>query len=156
MTTYQTPLIVGIFQAENPARQAVDTLRTLGLRYDQVGVAINSSSHATSDLQSDLEKLGMPEEQASYYNNAYKSGKIVVSIRPDGREQEVSEILQSNGAYSFEQDTPAAAESNQPGNVEEPVTDATAEPTNSTVADEQPVQEEANSATATADSADHN
>ncbi|GCE26857.1 hypothetical protein KDA_23410 [Dictyobacter alpinus] len=102
MTTYQTTLVVGIFENEIQAKNAVDTLRTAGLHYDQVGVAMSSSTNATPDLQADLIKLGIPEEQAKYYDNAYWSGKIVVSVRPDGQENETSDILSSNGAQSYE------------------------------------------------------
>lgn len=108
MTTYQTPLVIGIFQDEIQAKNAVDTLRNAGFRYDQVGVAMSTSTNATSDLQADLVNLGISEEQAHYYDEAYKSGKIVVSIRPDGRESEVQGILASNGAYTYEQREAAA------------------------------------------------
>ena len=103
MTTFQNPIVIGIFQDEIKAKSAVDTLRNAGFRYDQVGVAIQSSQNATPDLQSDLEKLGVPQEQASYYDDEYKSGHIVVSIRPDGRDSEAKNILDQNGAYDFQQ-----------------------------------------------------
>ncbi|GCE19225.1 hypothetical protein [Dictyobacter kobayashii] len=101
MTTYQTPLVIGIFQDEVQAKNAVDALRNAGFRYDQVGVAIHSSNNATPDLQADLVNLGVSEEQASFYDEAYKAGKIVVSIRHDGREDEVQDILTNNGAYDY-------------------------------------------------------
>lgn len=102
MTTYKTPIAIGIFQEEIRAKEAVDALRTAGFRYDQVGVAIQSSQHATSDLEGDLVNLGVPQEQANYYDSEYQTGHIVVSIRPDGREEEAQDILSSNGAYNYE------------------------------------------------------
>ena len=102
MTTYQSPLVVGIFQDELQAKSAVDTLRSAGFRYDQVGVAISSSNNATRDLQADLMSLGVSQEQASYYDSEYKSGHIVVSVRPDGRDPEVLDIMHGNGAYNYE------------------------------------------------------
>ena len=114
MTTYQTPIVIGIFQEEVRAKEAVDTLRTAGFRYDQVGVAIQSSQHATSDLEGDLVNLGVPQEQANYYDSEYQAGRIVVSIRPDGRENEAQDILSSNGAYNYEdQDTASPTEETQ-------------------------------------------
>ncbi|GLV58465.1 hypothetical protein KDH_52960 [Dictyobacter sp. S3.2.2.5] len=106
MTTYQTPLVIGIFQDEVQAKSAVDALKSAEFRYDQVGVAMNSSENATSNLQTDLVNLGVPEEQAHYYDEEYKSGKIVVSIRPDGRDSEVQDILTRSGAYNYEQREP--------------------------------------------------
>jgi hypothetical protein len=101
LTTYETPIVIGIFQDEVHAKDAVDALRGAGFRYDQVGVAIQSSQNATPDLQGDLANLGVPQEQAHYYADAYQSGNIVVSIRPDGRETEAQTILQGNGAYNY-------------------------------------------------------
>ncbi|HTI13054.1 MAG TPA: hypothetical protein VL461_00590 [Dictyobacter sp.] len=101
MTTYQTPLVVGVFNDEDHAKSAVETLRGAGFRYDQLGVAIQGSSNATPDLSVDLMNLGVPQEQAHYYDKEYKSGNIVVSVRPDGRDGEVQDILQGNGAYDF-------------------------------------------------------
>ncbi|GCE05211.1 hypothetical protein [Dictyobacter aurantiacus] len=106
MTTYQTPLVIGIFQDEIQAKNAVDALKSADFRYDQVGVAMSSSMNATSNLQADLVNLGVPEEQAHYYDEEYKSGKIVVSIRPDGRDSEVQDILTRSGAYNYEQREP--------------------------------------------------
>jgi hypothetical protein len=116
MATYQTSIIVGIFQDELQAKRAVDALRNSDFRYDQIGVAISSSSNATPDLQADLIKLGVPSEQASYYDSAYKSGKIVVSIRPDGRDDEVKNILRSNGASNYEDRSASNPSSEQVAN----------------------------------------
>ena len=127
MTTYQTPIVIGIFQDELKAKGAVDGLRDAGFHYDQVGVAITGSNNATPNLAADLMNLGVPQEQANYYDSEYKSGHIVISVRPDGRENEVKEILQNNGAYNHSADhnrssefkpaddgvTPPATENNQ-------------------------------------------
>ncbi len=104
MTTYRTPLVIGVLQDEIKAKNVIDALRDSGFRYDQVGVAINSSGNTTVDLHSDLVNLGVPREQARYYDNEYKQGHIVISIRPDGRDEEVRNILHLNGAYNY--DTP--------------------------------------------------
>lgn len=114
MAIYQAPIVIGIFQIEIQAKHAVDAIRSAGFRYDQVGVAISSSSNATPDLQADLTNLGVSQEKASYYDNAYKSGNVVVSIRPDGREDEIKNILFSHGAYSYENRTGANPATEQP------------------------------------------
>jgi hypothetical protein len=118
MTTYRTSIVAGVFQDEAQARHAVDQLRSAGFAYDQVGVARHNGAMATQSLRDDLLKLGVPEEQANYYDNEYRSGRIVVSVRPDGREAEVENILRSNGAYDFNASNNPAAQStnyNQPG-----------------------------------------
>jgi hypothetical protein len=127
MTIDQAPIVVGIFHNEIQAKHAVDAIRSAGFRYDQVGVAISSSSNATSDLQADLLNLGVPHEQASYYDNAYQAGGVVVSIRPDGRENEVQGILLSNGASNYEKRPDAAPpteqQQDQPGTSQTVATD---------------------------------
>src|SRR5689334_2422586 len=120
MTTFQTPIVAGVFQDEDPARNAVNALRNAGFGYDQVGVAMQGGA-TTPDLKHDLMNLGVPEERASYYEHEFKSGHIVVSVRPDGRDDEAKNILQGNGAYDF--NTPKtegdrlAPYSEQPGNM---------------------------------------
>lgn len=115
MTTYQNSIVVGIFQDEIQAKNAVDTLRNAGFQYDQVGVAIQGSQNATANLRTDLENLGVPQDRADYYDKEYQSGHIVISVRPDGRESEVQDILKQVGAYDFpaeqDQDAQSAAAS---------------------------------------------
>jgi hypothetical protein len=45
--------------------------------------------------------LGIPEEEATYYEEEFKAGRTVVSVRADGRYNEATEILQRNGAYDY-------------------------------------------------------
>lgn len=108
MTTYQIPLVVGVFEEEQPARSAVDALRNAGFRYDQVGVAIRNEEQPLHNLRDDLITLGVDQEQANHYDDAYKSGEIVVSVRPDGRNTEAQHILSDNGATdcAISNDTP--------------------------------------------------
>ncbi len=99
----QTPLVVGVFQDERQAKNAIDQLRAAGFGYDQVGVAMREGGAVTKNLLDDLTKLGVPQDRASYYDNEFRSGRTVVSVRPDGRDQEVMSILRNNGAYDYNQ-----------------------------------------------------
>jgi hypothetical protein len=45
--------------------------------------------------------LGLPEEEAAYYEEEFKAGKTVISVRADKRYHEAIEILQHNGAYDY-------------------------------------------------------
>ena len=119
MTTFQTPIVAGVFEDENPARNAVNALRNAGFGYDQVGVAMQGGA-TTPDLKHDLMNLGVPEDHASYYEHEFKTGHIVVSIRPDGRDDEAKNILHGNGAYDF--NTPKT-ESDRPAPSSEPPVD---------------------------------
>lgn len=101
MTTFQSPLVIGIFENEVQARNAVDMLRNAQFAHDQIGVAMRDGGVVPQNYVGDLMNLGVPQEQASYYNEEYKAGHIVVSVRPDGREDEVKNILSNNGAYDY-------------------------------------------------------
>ncbi len=96
----QTSIIAGVFENERDARRALDALRQAGFGYDQVGVATQGQNNV--NLLSDLTSLGVSQDFASYYDQQYKSGRTVVSVRPDGRDEEAHNILHQYGAYDYE------------------------------------------------------
>ena len=126
MTTFQTPIVAGVFEDEAPARNAVNALRNAGFGYDQVGVAMQGGA-ATPDLERDLVNLGVPADRAHYYEKEFESGHIVVSVRPDGRDEEASNILRGNGAYDYGTSSTESAKS-----------PTSAEPSADTAPDESP------------------
>ena len=99
----QTSIVGGVFQNESDARRALDALKQAGFGYDQVGVATQGQKNV--NLQRDLTDLGVANDFASYYDQQYKSGNTVVSVRPDGRDQEAHDILHHYGAYDYEHQT---------------------------------------------------
>jgi hypothetical protein len=102
MTTYQMSIVAGVFQNEAQVKEAVNGLRDANFRYDQIGVAMANTLTSTSDLRGDLLKLGVPQERADYYDGEYSAGHVVVSVRPDGRDDEAMNILRSQGADNCE------------------------------------------------------
>jgi uncharacterized protein (TIGR02271 family) len=46
--------------------------------------------------------MGVPEEEARYYDQEFQSGRTVVTVKADGRYQDAYDILQRAGAYDFE------------------------------------------------------
>lgn len=102
MATQPTSIIAGVFAQESQARAAINELKAAGFGYDQVGVATHEGGAATQNLMNDLLGLGVPQERASYYDNEFRSGRTIVSVRPDGRDNEVANILQRNGAYDYD------------------------------------------------------
>lgn len=46
-----------------------------------------------------LTGLGIPEEEARYYQSEFETGRTIVTVRAPGRYQEALAILQNNGAY---------------------------------------------------------
>ena len=96
-------IIAGVFEQQAQARRALDALKQAGFGYDQVGVAVPGKQGI--DLKSDLLGLDVPREQANYYARELKAGRTVVSVRPDGQEQQVHDLLHRYGAYDYEHQT---------------------------------------------------
>jgi uncharacterized protein (TIGR02271 family) len=57
---------------------------------------------AAGGLAGALIGLGVPEEEAEYYETEFKSGRTIVTVKADGRYDEAYAILQRNGAFDFE------------------------------------------------------
>ena len=47
-----------------------------------------------------LMNLGVPEEEARYYEGEFSSGRTIVMVKADGRQQEATTILHRNGGYN--------------------------------------------------------
>lgn len=57
---------------------------------------------AAGGLVGALIGLGIPEEEAEYYEEEFRSGRILVTVRANGREEEAREILLSHGAVGVD------------------------------------------------------
>ena len=101
MSTYQNPIVVGVFQNESDAKRAIDDLRNAGFAKDQLGFALREGGAVTTNLLNDLTTLGVPQDRANYYDQQYKAGRAVVSVRADGREQDAGAILSNYGAIGY-------------------------------------------------------
>lgn len=98
MSTYQKPLVIGVFTSAADAQGAIEDLRGAGFDKSQIGLASQEIGNVTSNLVNELANLGVDREQANFYDNAYKQGRPVVSVRTDGRDQDaVNIIAQHNG-----------------------------------------------------------
>lgn len=54
---------------------------------------------AAAGLGGTLVGLGIPKEEAEYYESELKSGRIILTVRPDGRNSEAMAILRRFGGY---------------------------------------------------------
>ncbi len=54
---------------------------------------------ATGTLLGALVKLGVPEEDAQYYEGEFQSGRTIVTVRANGKQAEAENILRRYGAY---------------------------------------------------------
>lgn len=101
MAMNMNPIVAGIFQQESQARSALQALRAAGFRPDQIGYATQAQGQSVN-LLNDLQNLGLGRESASYYDQEFRAGRPVVSVRADGREQEAHDILHQYGGYDYE------------------------------------------------------
>src|ERR1700736_5358309 len=93
MSTYQKPLVIGVFTSTADARGAIEDLRGAGFEKNQIGLASQEVGNVTSNLVNELANLGVDREQANFYDNEYKQGRPVVSVRTDGRDQDAVNII---------------------------------------------------------------
>lgn len=61
-------------------------------------LASAATGAAAGGLAGAMIGMGIPEEEATYYESEFKAGRTVVSVRPEGRAAEAWEILQRFGA----------------------------------------------------------
>ena len=57
---------------------------------------------AAGGLLGALAGMGVPEEEARYYDTEFQAGRTVVTVQADGRMDEARSIMQRAGAYDFE------------------------------------------------------
>jgi hypothetical protein len=157
--------IVGVFENTHDAQQAVQELRQVGFRDDQIGVMARDPERLAADVESEggthagegalagvatgaglgalwgfaivagflpaigpaiaggllgtvissalagaaaaglagaLIGLGVPEEEAAYYEGEFKSGRTIVTVKADTRNEEAAAILRRFGAYDVD------------------------------------------------------
>ncbi len=99
MATNHSPLLVAVFPRESEAKAALNSLKDAGFDDDQIGIAYREHGLTAPELATQLMDLGVPQARAEYYENELKAGHIVLSVVPEGREQEALQIFRSNGGY---------------------------------------------------------
>ena len=98
MTTNARAMVVGIFTDDAQAQQAMDALQQAGFKNSQIRYSVRKGGAGITDS---LEDLGLPEEEASFYNSEFEAGRTVVTINTNDRQQDAYDILSRYGAYDF-------------------------------------------------------
>ena len=112
MTTRQQ-MVVAVFDERAQAEQAVNALQNAGINPEQIRFAGQGSSSGgmldkiksvftgqeTGTIYNDLVDLGVPQDDASYYQREYEVGHSIVAVPAAGRMQEVTDILARYGGY---------------------------------------------------------
>lgn len=106
---------IGVFRDRSLAEHAVEQLRQAGLRDDEISVwgqgastggflgtlrsKLSSSSEA-GNIASALNEMGVPQEDADYYQQEADAGHVIVAVRSYVRSQQANDILYRTGAYT--------------------------------------------------------
>ncbi|TMC99801.1 MAG: YsnF/AvaK domain-containing protein [Chloroflexi bacterium] len=98
MTTTNRAFVVGVFQDEAQAQQAMNDLMGAGFSKDQIRYSVRKGG---SGITNSLENLGLPEDEATFYNGEFESGRTVVVVNTRDRQQEASQILSRDGGYDY-------------------------------------------------------
>ena len=102
MTDSDRSTIVGVFEDQAKAEQAVSELRSAGFAEDKISLVVRSASVAGEDLISSEQSTEGEEGAAGEIPGIFKSktevSRTVVTVKAEGREQEALGILHRNGA----------------------------------------------------------
>src|SRR5947199_6352096 len=98
MTTTNRSFVVGVFQDEAQAQQAMNDLMSAGFSKDKIRYSVRKGG---SGITNSLENLGLPEDEATFYNGEFESGRTVVVVNTRDRQQEASQILSRDGGYDY-------------------------------------------------------
>lgn len=127
MTT--TPgMVVAIFDDRTQAELAVNDLENAGFSPDQIRFAGHGAAsggvldkiknlftgHETGAAYNDLVSMGVPADDANYYQHEYEVGHSIVTVVANGQTQQARDILARDGGYGagsrrFEQTSTTAA-----------------------------------------------
>jgi len=134
MTT--TPqLVIGAFQDHTQAEQAINELLQAGFDNQQIRFAGRGIStggilgkiktmFAGQDMSpggvyDDLVKMGIPTEEAHYYQGEFEAGRSIVAVLANGNAQNAVNILVRHGGYGADQ----RATATQTGGVQRPLSE---------------------------------
>jgi len=113
MTTTQR-MVVAVFDDNTQAEQAANELQNAGFSPDQlrfagygastggIGDKIKSlfTGQKTGTAYDDLVSMGVPPDDASYYQQEYEAGHSILAVLAGDRMQEATDILARYGGYS--------------------------------------------------------
>ena len=109
--------VVGVFTEPGLADRAIDELERAGFRDDQISLSrhedtdsdvswigrIDSLLSGLKDSDRSIVKrlvsMGVPEEEARYYQGELELGRTIVTVEAGDRREDALEILRSNGGY---------------------------------------------------------
>lgn len=115
MLNIQPPIVVGIFRDHTQVEQAINELHQIGfdhrhVRFAKHGISIRGmlkkieslyggQSISTCEIYEDLVGMGMPVEDARYYQSEFEAGHSIIAVQRSGVPLVATSILIRNGGY---------------------------------------------------------
>ena len=117
MVMSELSTVIGVFTEDHNANLAADELRRVGFSDEEINVSrhedeasgfkislkklLKGQETAPIATADDFVRMGVPEQDAHYYQSELDAGRTIVLVRvAAGQEQEVLEILRKHGAMS--------------------------------------------------------
>lgn len=98
MTTLNRSFVIAVFQDNNQAQQAIQDLLNSGFSRDQIRY---SARHGGGGITDDLVNMGIPQQEADYYNNEFQQGHTVVTVNTRDQQKQAYDLLMHDGGYDF-------------------------------------------------------
>ncbi len=142
MTTNELTTVLAVFADRDRADKAIDDLRHANFGYNQIRLAERGAGSFLDSFKSlftgqetvsantpdDLMKLGVPEQDARYYQSQLDAGRAIVIVNAPGRLEDALTTLHQSGAYDInarlrtaEASVPAGTPAGTPAGAPEPV-----------------------------------
>ena len=133
MTIHERSTVVGIFPTRTQTESAINELQRMGFTEQHIGYLVRERVEAmqgnvaggvlaailgggaigaaAGGVIGALTKMGIPEEEANYYQNEFEAGRVLVTVYAPNHQPQVLDILRRSGAYdaSRQQDAPDKA-----------------------------------------------
>ena len=116
MVMSERSTVVGVFTEDISANLAADDLRRVGFSDDEISVSRHTDEaggfmaslkrlfkgQETTPVSTadDFKHMGVPEQDANYYQSQLDAGRTIVLVRVAGQQHEVLEILRKHGALT--------------------------------------------------------
>jgi hypothetical protein len=114
-STSERSTVLGVFADRDRANQAIDNLRRAGFSYNQIRLVEHGTGSFLDNLKSvftgqettsvntpdDLMKLGVPEQDAHYYQSQLDAGRAIVIVSAGGHPELALNFLRESGAYDI-------------------------------------------------------
>jgi uncharacterized protein (TIGR02271 family) len=98
LTTFNRSFVIAVFNDNNQAQQAIQDLLNSGFSRDQIRYSARQGGGGIAD---DLVSMGIPQQEAGYYDNQFQQGSTVVTVNTRDQQQQAYDILMRDGGSDF-------------------------------------------------------